>query len=106
MNNQVFAGLTQLPMFTQILFDKNIVSNLVTNNYGKVESNSMYQAMINSQTMKTLGLNKSDVAAFFRSEDFKSLILSQQFQAFASNQSIIQFMSNKENLNMLRKQKL
>jgi hypothetical protein len=102
-NNQTFNQLAGLSKFTQLVLDKNIVANLSSGLYGKVEASAIFQNLVNSGDFKKTGLNQGQVMGLFQSESFKNVITSMNYQALATNLSFSLFMSNQSNVNLLPK---
>jgi len=102
-NNQTFNLLAGLSKFTQIILDKNIVANISSGLYSKVEASAVFQNLVNSGDFKKTGLNQGQVMGLFQSESFKNVITSMNYQALATNLSFSLFMSNQSNVNLLPK---
>jgi hypothetical protein len=102
-NNKIFNALSGLSMFDQVIFNQSVISNLSKGAISKVEASAVFQNMINSQGFQQTGLTPNQVLSLFQTESFKTVVTSNQFQAFANNQSLISFMSNPNNINLLPK---
>jgi hypothetical protein len=92
--NETFNAVMNISSFEKILFDKNINSYVVNGQFGKVQSNSVFASMINSQEFVQKGIELNEILMMFKSEDYKNVVTSSSFVALAANQSFASFLKS------------